>query len=238
MSVRIESTLRLENDSSALGEGWWKWSVWVEGSDEDLTRVESVVYRLHPTFPKPVIEIADATTKFRLSSAGWGEFAIAADARMKDGRTLRLERWLRLGDAKDTSGERRRPVVFLSYSVADAEIVRPLSDALVKQGIDVRTAGQSADTFLDVVPSSQRELEGADAVVAILSDPPSRWVEQEALAAHSKGRYVLPVLVGGAKAHGALSSVARFELPDAKNVEGLAHQIVARVKDHVIPDEV
>mgnify|MGYP006178274875 CR=1 FL=1 len=33
---------------------------------EGPTLVESVTYRLHPTFPKPVLRITDASTKFRL----------------------------------------------------------------------------------------------------------------------------------------------------------------------------
>jgi hypothetical protein len=238
MVMRIESSLRLENDSEPRGEGWWKWSVWVDGSSEDLAGLESVTYRLHPTFPKPVVQVTDASTKFRFSSAGWGEFAISADAHMKDGRTIRLERWLELGSTKDASTiEKRRPSVFLSYSVADSETVNVLCDALAKQGIDVRTAEQSVEAGGDFLPQIDRQLQEADAVVALVSEPPSRFVEQEALTAYKKGRYVIPVVLGGAKVYGKLSELGRFELPDTRNVDGLAHQIAARVKDHAIPNE-
>lgn len=240
MVMRIESSLRLENDSEPHSEGWWKWSVWVEGSAEDFSAIESVTYRLHPTFPNPVVRVSDASTKFRLSSVGWGEFAISADAQMSDGRTVRLERWVELGGPKAASSNKtRRPSVFVSYSIADSEVVRVLRDSLVNQGIDVQTAdetveGEGGEEFL---PQIDRQLQNADAVVALVSDPPSRFVEQEALSAHSKGRYVLPVVLGGATVHGKLSELARFELPDASNVESLARQIAARVKDYAIPDE-
>jgi hypothetical protein len=73
--------------------------------------------------------------------------------------------------------------------------------------------------------------------VAVFSSPPSRWVEQEAVTALRKGAFVLPVLVGGVTVSGKLSSLARYQLADAKYVGGLAQQIAARVKDHAIPEE-
>jgi hypothetical protein len=53
----------------------------------------------------------------------------------------------------------------------------------------------------------------------------------------SECRNALPVVLGAAKMQGTLSELARFELPDAKNVAGVAHQIAARVKDHTIQEE-
>jgi hypothetical protein len=105
---RIESSLRLENSSEPHGEGWWKWSVWVEGTPEDLASVESVTYRLHPTFPKPVVKVTTPGTKFKLSSAGWGEFAIAADAHMNDGRTIRTDERSVSSDGWSLATRRRR----------------------------------------------------------------------------------------------------------------------------------
>jgi hypothetical protein len=236
MVMRIESRLRLENDSKLLADDWWQWSVWVDGPPEELAEVQSVTYRLHPTFPKPVVQTTDASTKFAFSSAGWGEFMITAHAEMKDGRTIRLERWLDLGGGEE-SGEGRRPTVFLSHSVADSAIVSVLRDSLAKQGIDVHTAEQNLEPVEGMVEQLDRQLENADVVVALVSEPPSRFVEQEALTARKKGRFVLPVVVGGARVPGTLSGLARFELPDIKNVDGLVNQIAARVKDHVVPED-
>lgn len=241
MVVRVDSTLSLVNDSQPHSEGWWKWSVWVEGSPEDLAEIESVTYRLHPTFPNPVVHVTNASTKFRLTSAGWGEFAIAADVKMRDGRIVRLERWLELGDSaknkNDLSAEQRRPSVFLTYSIADKEIVAALSETLEQQGIDVLTADQLVETTEEIEPQFEKHLQHTDAVIALFSNPPSRWVEQEAETAHRKGTYVVPVVVGGAKISSKLSGIQRFDLADKKYVDGLALQIAARVKDHAIPEE-
>ena len=234
MVQRIESSLRLENSSEPHGEGWWKWSVWVEGTPEDLASVEAVTYRLHPTFPRPVVKVTTPGTKFKLSSAGWGEFAISADAHMNDGRTIRLERWLELGDKKTPMPGTKRPAVFLSYSITDSPVVKQLSESLSRRGIEVRTAEQATETAEDFQLQIDKQLHTADAVVAVVSDPPSRFVEQEAISAHNKGRYVLPVAIGGAHVSGPLSQFARFELADASHLEGLADQIAARVKDHAI----
>jgi hypothetical protein len=73
--------------------------------------------------------------------------------------------------------------------------------------------------------------------VAVFSDPPSRFVEQEALKALEHGRYVIPVVIQDAQLPGKLASIARFELADPTNIGSLADQITARVKDHVIPEE-
>lgn len=234
MVQRIESSLRLENSSEPHGEGWWKWSVWVEGAPEDLASVESVTYRLHPTFPRPVVKVTTSGTKFKLSSAGWGEFAISADAHMKDGRSIRLERWLELGDKKTAMPGTRRPAVFLSYSIADSHVAKKLSESLAQRGIDVRTAEQATEAGEEFQSQIDKQLQTADAVVAVVSEPPSRFVEQEAISAHNKGRYVLPVAIGGAQVSGLLSQFARFELADTNHLEGLADQIAARVKDHAI----
>lgn len=238
MVVRVENTLRLVNDSQPHSEGWWTWSVWVEGSPEDLADVQSVTYRLHPTFPSPVVHVTEASTNFRFSSAGWGEFRIAANVTLKDGRTVRLERWLDLKDAKhDRSAEKTGPTIFLSHSIADKDIVVALCDTLEKQGIQVFTAERIIDTGEETTPQVEKHLQQADAVVALFSDPPSRWVEQEALFAHKNGRYVVPVVLGDAKTTGKLSGLARFELSDVRYVDRLADQIAARVKDHAIPEE-
>jgi transcription initiation factor IIF auxiliary subunit len=241
MVVRVETTLRLVNDSQPQSEGWWNWSVWVDGSPEDLAEIDSVTYRLHPTFPNPVVKIRDRSTNFKLASVGWGEFAIAADVTMKDGRTVRLERWLELGpEAGSKSAPRAakpRPSVFLSHSIADKEIVAALSEVLEQHGVEVRTAEQLLETGDETAPELGKHLQDSDAVVALFSNPPSRWLEQEAVMALKKGTYVVPVLIAGATISSELSGVPRYELANVDFVDGLAQQIAARVKDHAIPDE-
>jgi transcription initiation factor IIF auxiliary subunit len=86
--------LKIRQDEKYLGEDWWKWSVWIEG--EDLTQVEKVIWKLHPTFPDPVREVVDAGTNFRLDTAGWGTFIVRADMFMRDGKRKPLTHDLEL----------------------------------------------------------------------------------------------------------------------------------------------
>jgi transcription initiation factor IIF auxiliary subunit len=76
------------------GDDLWKWSLWMEGSDDDLDEIESVTYTLHPTFPEPIRTVTDRASKFQLRCAGWGVFLIPIEVQMKDGQTLELEHQL------------------------------------------------------------------------------------------------------------------------------------------------
>jgi transcription initiation factor IIF auxiliary subunit len=78
------------------GNDWWKWWVWLEGPDEDLDRIDHVVYTLHATFPDPVRTCTDRLSKFRLQSSGWGMFTIHASVVDKDGNSFKLKHLLEL----------------------------------------------------------------------------------------------------------------------------------------------
>ena len=82
-------TYKLKQDFEYKGDDWWEWSVWVEASDAELNKIKFVEYTLHPTFSKPVREIRDRSTKFRLETTGWGVFTIYAKAFLKNGKPSR-----------------------------------------------------------------------------------------------------------------------------------------------------
>jgi transcription initiation factor IIF auxiliary subunit len=75
-------------------ENWWKWSLWIEGSDKDLDQIESVTYTLHPTFPQPIRTETDPASKFQLRCSGWGIFRIPVKVRLKNGETIELDHQL------------------------------------------------------------------------------------------------------------------------------------------------
>ncbi len=85
---------------------WWDWSVWLEGSPEDLDRVASVEWILHPTFPQPVRVVKDPATNFRLDTGGWGVFLIHATVHNKDGSQIKLKHYLDLHYPDGTSTTR------------------------------------------------------------------------------------------------------------------------------------
>jgi hypothetical protein len=242
MPTSVDSRLRLQNDSQLKDEHWWEWSVWVEGPADELARVKKVTYRLHPTFPNPVQHVQDPASNFKLKGAGWGEFALVADVAFEDGRTTRLERWLELrgrpdpmqaGEAHATSP---RPKVFVSHSLTDNAIVHELRKALQMQGLEVCT-GQSIGAGMDWELEIRDFLRSADAVLPVVSDPPSDFVESEAQLAISAGRIVLPVVLGDAKLPPSLLKLSHFRLSEPRNVGGLADSVAARVKDLVLPEE-
>jgi len=72
------------------GDQWWKWSIWIEGADEDLDQIESVTYTLHATFPEPIRTVKDRASKFQLRCSGWGVFLIPVEVRLKNGTRIRL----------------------------------------------------------------------------------------------------------------------------------------------------
>lgn len=79
--VNINKTLRknyrVEQSYKYLGDDYWDWSVWIESDDEsELSKISSVTYHLHNTFPNPVRSIKNRRSKFRLNTAGWGTFTI------------------------------------------------------------------------------------------------------------------------------------------------------------------
>jgi NTE family protein len=82
---------RIAQEYEYQGGDYWKWSVWIEASEEELDQIENVEYTLHPTFPDPVRVVADRSSKFKLETAGWGVFRLYALVRLAGGSEARLE---------------------------------------------------------------------------------------------------------------------------------------------------
>ena len=133
-------------------EGWWDWSVWLDGPSDELDLIQEVVYILHPTFPNPVYEISDRSTNFRLNARGWGEFNIQIQVRLKDGTEIKLDHWLELDQVAPTRGAQAQgtmmkrprfrskvehPLLYLSSAMADMKFSFALKDALEDEGLEV-----------------------------------------------------------------------------------------------------
>lgn len=98
-------SLHLKQSQRYLAKDWWDWSVWLEGTNEELAGVECVVYRLHESFPNPVREVTNRRTKFKLKCGGWGTFRIMAKVVNKDGSNLKLSHELELQYPEDEGGK-------------------------------------------------------------------------------------------------------------------------------------
>ena len=77
--------MKIAQDYTYKGEDYWKWSVWIDGTQEELNRIDHVTYILHHTFPKPIRTVDTRANNFRLETAGWGVFTIHAKVAMRDG---------------------------------------------------------------------------------------------------------------------------------------------------------
>jgi transcription initiation factor IIF auxiliary subunit len=84
-------SLSLRQDDRYMENGFWNWSVWIDGSQDELGAIDHVTYILHKTFPNPVREIYDRHTNFRLETSGWGTFTIYANAILRDGQRVPLQ---------------------------------------------------------------------------------------------------------------------------------------------------
>ena len=82
--------LSMQQSQKYLGKDRWQWSVWLEGTPEELNSVDHILYILDPTFHNPVRHISDRMTNFRLDTSSWGTFTIHAKAVHRDGRETPL----------------------------------------------------------------------------------------------------------------------------------------------------
>ena len=136
MSLKIIQTAQPKN------QRYWSWSVWLEGTQNELNDVQEVVWKLHPTFLHPIRRVTSRHNGFRLDSSGWGEFEITAEIHALNGQVDNLRRWLRFERDFAPVKETRVPSrVFLSYTRSDARLAGALAKELRGLGVEV---------FLDV----------------------------------------------------------------------------------------
>src|SRR3954469_14987285 len=86
--VLAQEAFTLSNTARSIGDDRWDWTVFLQASAQNLSKVKCVVYTLHPTFPNPVRRVCDrgqGARAFALNSNGWGEFTIHAKVMLKDG---------------------------------------------------------------------------------------------------------------------------------------------------------
>jgi NTE family protein len=209
--------LELDQHSKYLGDDYWHWSVWVEGTDEELDGVDHVVYTLHPTFPNPVRTVRERSTKFRLESEGWGVFRLFATVVYSD----RTQRVLEIDLKFDYPPEAQWPVAVRSEPATEGlATTLDLPEPRWADGI-FEGSGMKAITFAGA-------LQAAADVAGI-----EKWVN---VAGTSAGSIVATLLAAGYKAddirvilrEANYRSFARFGLMEgAINVlfgRGLSHR--------------
>lgn len=229
--------LKIAQDAKYQGNDQWKWSVWLEGTDQELDQVQSVIYTLHPTFPKPVQVKKDPKKKFRLDALGWGEFQIQLAIRMKTGDVRQETHWLRL---QYPEGEKKKrathkdPVIFLTSSAADGSFVTELKKALKERHVTVLT-NEDASTDLPPDESIRQLVDQANASIAVVSNCSSPWVTREVDYIRERHVPVIPIVIGEkTKTLVSLEHVDAIRITDASDVHAAAEKVWGEVQSRAI----
>jgi hypothetical protein len=218
--------IHVGQDAFEVREKWWKWSVWLEGSDEDLDQVKSVEYILHPTFPKPVINVSNRENSFRLKASGWGEFLINIHVHMKDEEEIALQHWLQLWE-RTSSAQYRRPAVFLSYSVADTYYAEVVGDKLEEMGFKVIVVDQLRQALEDGGPDRRTVNLG----VIFVSDAHSPFVGREIDALEEANVPLILVLLGAdTEAPKIMAGFDTLRISDEGDLDEVSNAIGYRLK--------
>jgi len=66
---------------------------WISGRQEDLNRIEKVIYYLHHTFSDPIHQNTDSESNYLETFTVWGQFWLRAKIIFKDGQEIELNRY-------------------------------------------------------------------------------------------------------------------------------------------------
>jgi hypothetical protein len=66
-------------------QDFFRWLIFVDASDDELEKIDSVEYELHPSITNPYRPVADRSSKFALKFNSWGSFGVRMTIVFKDG---------------------------------------------------------------------------------------------------------------------------------------------------------
>jgi hypothetical protein len=196
--------LKIAQSASPIDEAYWDWSVWIEGTGDELDGVKEVTWKLHPTFSEPIRRVSSRNTKFKLRASGWGEFTVYATVDMKNNRSTYLEHRLTLAQSDEVDkvgapkkapplgAKEERPSVFLSYSLNNADLAAHLARELEKNAyIVVRDVDIPAGVELRLW--SQDQIRKSRAVVVLGADESAAARSLDVQLASSNDVPIIPV---------------------------------------------
>ncbi len=185
MGISIEQTAKQNKTRN------WRWSIWLEGSEGELDKLQSVTYQLHPTFTNPIRTITNRKSGFRLKSSGWGQFMIYMTLQYHDGTEEKRQHWLKFDSKAKTKAltktpesisknelTERSPTAFLSFSVADTVAAMAVRRGLEEKGVSVLDASKinAGENLSDGI---EKMINQSDFGVSVISDISSNWLKME-----------------------------------------------------------
>lgn len=99
--------MKLTNKYELLHDGWFDWTVYIDGTDDELNKINQVTYILHKSFSERRIVSTNQSNNFARTNKGWGEFLLKAEVILKNGNKMEAELWLDLG-ADNTMAEKSK----------------------------------------------------------------------------------------------------------------------------------
>jgi len=125
------------------------------------------------------------------------------------------------------------PTFFISHSLADAETAQTVRHALTEElHLEFVEPGPPED---GLALSIESQIQDSDALIAIVSDEKSLWVERDIDLAERLGVPVVPVVVGSAKLPGKLAPSEAIRLDKPGLTSRLAKSLeTALSRKHVI----
>ena len=185
MSIRHKATPRKDSLE------FWDWEAWIEAAPSVLDSIQSVEYFLHESYPRPHRESKSRSSRFKISSYGWGEFRLRATVHLKTGANENLERWVSFR-AKGSQDNRNVKKVFMSYAASDSRVAQAARLALEADGIKV----VSPEDLIPGIPwklALKKEIQDSDAMLVITPENASDAIDAEITMAIESKKTVLPV---------------------------------------------
>jgi len=224
--------IHIRQDSQYKGKGFWKWSIWIDAPEKELNQIESVTYRLDPSFGQPIQIMTNRKKQFRLEASGYSEFRIDVSIKRKGGRISKTMHWLELPHPMETSekrGRREQAVVYLTYGAADADLAAALRDSLEARNVKVITS-QDAPPDVPLQESMRGLIEETNIAIAIVSEATGPWVEREAELFISQNLPVIPIFVSQhPKIPSSLRGIVAFPMTGVDDANAVAQKLVDQI---------
>tara|TARA_R110000868_G_C10933592_1_gene766550 strand:- start:1573 stop:2532 length:960 start_codon:yes stop_codon:yes gene_type:complete len=75
-----------------------EFKIYISASEEQISRISTVTYVLHPTFSDPIVEVTNQKTNFGLGLKVWGQFEIEAIINYSNGEQITKSKYLAFDD--------------------------------------------------------------------------------------------------------------------------------------------
>lgn len=88
--IKAKNTSRSIGRDPRTSQEIWEWTIYIDASPENLSKIKCVQYTLHYTFRLPPQKICNEYNRFAFSATGYGTFNIPILVIFKDDRTMEL----------------------------------------------------------------------------------------------------------------------------------------------------